>query len=69
MDNIDVTKYLQNSLKLRVRMLNGTIGSPVDVPQLRASIVTSDVELSPSIRDLPRWGEFRVLMEVDTDDT
>ena len=69
MDNNDVTNYLQTSLKLRVRMLNGSIGSAVDVPQLKVSIVTSDVELSPSIRDLPRWGEFRVLMEVDTDDT
>jgi tyrosinase len=69
MDNIDVTKYLQNSLKLRIRMLDGTIAFVVDVPQLKVSIVTSDVELSPSIRDLPRWSEFQVLMEIDIDDT
>ena len=64
LEDVDVTKYLLEFLKLRVRLSVGNVGSVAEVPHLKVTIVTSDVELPSSIRDLPRWSEFRVLMDL-----
>lgn len=66
LDPEDVDSYLAQNLKYRVTLPDNTAVSNADVPSLKISIVSVDVQTPVSPAELPVWGEIRGHMDVST---
>lgn len=67
MSTAAVSEYLREKLEWRVRMLDGRIVQPSEVPHLQVSIMTAEVDVPASEDELPVWGAFKALMEITKD--
>jgi tyrosinase len=66
LDPEDVNQYLAQNLKYRVTLSDGTEISNEDVPSLKISVVSAEVQAPSSDADLPMWGEVEEQMDVST---
>lgn len=62
----DVTPYLAKNLGYRVSLMNDTAVPNADVPSLKISILSLDVERGGTDDEPPIWGQMRGHMDVST---
>jgi tyrosinase len=66
LDPEDVNPYLAENLKYRVTLSDDTEVSNGDVPSLKISVVSVEVQTPSSDAELPTWGEMKGQMDVST---
>lgn len=62
----DVTQYLASNFQYRLSFMNDTEVSNADVPSLKISVVSIEVNRSQGENILPVWGKMRGHMDVST---
>jgi tyrosinase len=62
----DVNPYLAQNLKYRVTLSDDTEVSNVDVPSLKISVVSVEVQTPSNDAELPVWGKMEGQMDVST---
>jgi tyrosinase len=66
LDPKDVNPYLAQNLKYRVTLSDDTAIGNGDVPSLKISVVSVDVQIPASTTELPIWGNIKGHMDVST---
>ena len=66
LDPKDVNPYLAQNLKYRVTLSDDTAIGNEDVPSLKISVVSVDVQIPASTTELPIWGNIKGHMDVST---
>jgi tyrosinase len=66
LDPEDVNPYLAQNLKYRVTLSNDTEVGNGDLPSLKISVISVQVQTPESVDELPTWGEMKGHMDVST---
>ncbi len=66
-DHSDVTQFLSPNLKYRIALTNNTEVGNADVPSLKISVVSANVQTPVGDTELPVWSDMKVHMDVSTD--
>jgi tyrosinase len=66
LDSEDVNPFLSQNLKYRVTLSDDTEVGNGDVPSLKISVVSVDVQSPANDNEFPIWGEIRGHMDVST---
>lgn len=62
----DVTPFLSQNLKYRITLTNDTEVGNADVPSLKISVVSANVQTPINDTKLPVWSDMKEYMDVST---